>query len=276
VPKPPSRTINPGDLICGACGEGNPPTRNFCRRCGNTLAEAVVAKVSWWRRLFRSRKKPVAAGTRPGRTGSTRSGAGAGAGARQARSAAFSALFFVGRIVAVLAVLGIAVSVAIPDNPVREKVEDFLGTARDTVAPRFEAVQPAGAAASSEAGGRPAGSAIDGAKNTAWAEGAPGPGDGQFLDIAFSEETAVDKVIITLGDKDRPDTFLPHPRPSRVALTFSDGTTADIELKNEAGAQTFDVSAKTAATVRIQIVSVFAGQQTEDAQIAEVEFRRKA
>ncbi len=30
----PSRKINPGDLVCGVCGEGNDPERNYCRRCG--------------------------------------------------------------------------------------------------------------------------------------------------------------------------------------------------------------------------------------------------
>jgi hypothetical protein len=72
----PRRGISPGDLICGNCGEGNDPTRRFCRRCGSTLAEATTAvpvRLPWWRRLFtRPPKDPAPAGTRPTPSGRTR------------------------------------------------------------------------------------------------------------------------------------------------------------------------------------------------------------
>ena len=65
----PSRKINPGDLVCGGCGEGNDPERNYCRRCGTPLAEATVARTRWFRRRPKRSKKVVAAGDRPGRGG---------------------------------------------------------------------------------------------------------------------------------------------------------------------------------------------------------------
>ncbi|WP_068398357.1 hypothetical protein [Kribbia dieselivorans] len=70
-PKRPAPTHNepplrPGDLVCGTCGTGNAPARNFCRRCGSPLADAtVVAADPWWRRLFSRRSAAPAAGTRP-------------------------------------------------------------------------------------------------------------------------------------------------------------------------------------------------------------------
>ena len=65
-PVAPPESFDPGDLICGKCGIGNKPTRNYCRRCGTSLAEADVARVPWWRRLWPKRTKQVkAAGSRP-------------------------------------------------------------------------------------------------------------------------------------------------------------------------------------------------------------------
>jgi hypothetical protein len=63
----PSRRLEPGDLVCGECGEGNPPTRNFCSRCGNGLTTATAVRVPWWRRVLpRRRTRTMEAGTRPG------------------------------------------------------------------------------------------------------------------------------------------------------------------------------------------------------------------
>ncbi|MER6799974.1 zinc ribbon domain-containing protein, partial [Amycolatopsis mediterranei] len=61
--------LNPGDLICGRCGKGNAPARNFCSRCGASLAESEVVKTSWWRRLFGRKPKELKAGARPGKDG---------------------------------------------------------------------------------------------------------------------------------------------------------------------------------------------------------------
>ena len=61
----------PGDLICGACGAGNAPHRNFCRRCGASLADAPTqGRDGWWRRWRarrKARKEGPKAGTRPKR-----------------------------------------------------------------------------------------------------------------------------------------------------------------------------------------------------------------
>jgi uncharacterized OB-fold protein len=53
TPQPPRRRAPaPGERICGQCGEGNVPTRQFCRRCGMSLAEVEPERLSWWRRLL--------------------------------------------------------------------------------------------------------------------------------------------------------------------------------------------------------------------------------
>ncbi|HEX4982989.1 MAG TPA: hypothetical protein VFV63_14880, partial [Ilumatobacteraceae bacterium] len=103
----PSRKINPGDLVCGACGEGNDPGRNYCRRCGSTLAEATVARTRWFRRRPKRAKGIVAAGDRPGRPGRSSGGRNAARSARLARGKFLGRLAGVKRILALLAIVGI-------------------------------------------------------------------------------------------------------------------------------------------------------------------------
>jgi ribosomal protein L40E len=45
---PSSSSIRAGDLICHRCGEGNPPERKFCRRCGTSLESAERARPRRW------------------------------------------------------------------------------------------------------------------------------------------------------------------------------------------------------------------------------------
>ena len=63
----PTRRLKPGDLICGECGEGNPPARKFCSRCGTSLEAAKLVKKKWWQKLIPKRKvKTLEVGERPG------------------------------------------------------------------------------------------------------------------------------------------------------------------------------------------------------------------
>jgi ribosomal protein L40E len=63
-PRPSTRRTNPGDLICAQCGEGNDPTRRYCRHCGAVLAATPAAvRLSWWRRLLGRRARRQAGTT---------------------------------------------------------------------------------------------------------------------------------------------------------------------------------------------------------------------
>ena len=69
APRPPARRAEPGDIFCGQCGQPNNPERRFCRKCGNLLAEQVVAaRLPWWKRILR-RHKTETAEPRPGESG---------------------------------------------------------------------------------------------------------------------------------------------------------------------------------------------------------------
>ena len=143
----PSRKINPGDLVCGACGEGNDPERNYCRRCGSPLAEAIVASTRWFRRRPKRAKKVVAAGDRPGQPG--RSTTGRDAGARRAacpRQVPRRARRHK-RILALLAIVGIGVGLVIPSlrNWLTDNASAGFNRVKRTVSPEYTniAVDPA-------------------------------------------------------------------------------------------------------------------------------------
>src|SRR4029450_6610819 len=104
VKQPPTRKILAGDLICGECGEGNPPARNFCSRCGTTLKDAAVAKRKWWQKLIPHRKqKSMEAGARPWKTKDGKQ--------KSARTNPFARIFLKLRpiIAALLLVAGLAI-----------------------------------------------------------------------------------------------------------------------------------------------------------------------
>ena len=169
----PSRKINPGDLVCGACGEGNDPERNYCRRCGSPLAEATVAPTRWFRRRPKRAKKVVAAGDRPGQPGRSTSGRDAARGARGARGKFLGGLAGTKRILALLAIVGIGVGVVIPSlrNWLTDNASAGFNRVKRTVSPEYTniAVDPARITSSGETPGGEAANVADGNTLTFWA-----------------------------------------------------------------------------------------------------------
>lgn len=278
--KTPRRRIRPGDLICGVCGTGNDPERNFCRRCGNPLAEAEKApEPSLWervRQLFRRRDpEPVAAGERPMRPGGGMSDAAA-----RGRSAKRKVLGTWITVMKALAVAGVVVGVVgVSISPLRQDVTGWFGdrfqSIKRLVVPEFEPVNAVGASATSETEGHPAGHAVDLLKNTWWAEADPGPGDGTQLFVELGDPVDIAKVGFLNGAADE-ETFLAQPRPREVHLVFSNGATRDVTLADSQEFQVFDVEGAAGVTsVEIQILSVYPGQDGEEMSLTEVEFRTR-
>jgi hypothetical protein len=260
---------NPGDLICGNCRIGNDPTRRFCRRCGQSLAEAVVAvapKVPWYRRIFRRRRTTAAAGERP------KSMRTDGRGGRRGFSVG-RLLTVVIQVVVVAALVGAVVGYAVvPDW--RDGVNSFISSIRQTIAPNLVPVHTAGQATGPGIKGHPAQLAFDGFSNTYWAAPVTG-GATPTISASFSPSTDVAKVLITSGAV--PD-FEGSPRPHDITVELLDASGAvvasrDLELKDVKDPQSFDVSAKGAATFRLTVKSVYASSGGTNVAITEVEFR---
>ena len=263
-PKPVKRALRPGELICGRCGAGNPPERNFCRDCGNTLAEAeVVPPLPWWRRLFARSPKPAPkAGDRRGREGP--SGSKGKARARLRRLPAIGA--------ALMAIALVAGSFMPGSNPIKSVKKDLTAKVRSMFTPEFEQVFPISATATSSDGAATPDLVIDGAKNTWWAEGVEGLGVGETITITFSNPTDLAKVGVTPGTTREQTQFLLQPRPKSLFLSFSDGSTETIKLTDSVDFQSFEVEARSVTTVNVQILDAYPSMQGQSTAIAEIEF----
>ena len=268
--EPPTRR-NPGDLICGQCGEGNDPARHFCRRCGNSLDEAIAVRLPWYRRFFsrlfgvRTRE----AGWRPRRVGPPNVMGGV---MRVVRLA----------IVAMLAV-GILGFLLIPrfHNLVVNKVTAGVTSVRKVVHPNYDTVYPVAAAATSQTAGHAASLTIDRTSNSYWAA-IPTDKTPQLV-FTFSEPQDLSEILFRSGAPGaQPSDFLNQPRPKAVHIIFTDAqgkliTATDITLTDQEGSQFYPIEAKQTTTARIQIQSVYpaTGAARSAVAMAEVEFKIK-
>ena len=242
----PVQRINPGDLICGQCGQGNDPSRNFCRRCGASLKEAVVAKVPWWKRWFhRKPKQGVPAGTRPvGRAGAGKSGG-------RSRPS-FGTLLK--RILTVAVVVAVLVGLLVPSA--RRSVKRRLTSIESTFIYHYTPVDITKAdAGANQLPGHEASNVFMGDVNSFWASGAPKPGTTMTVRLTFNQPSDVSLLRITPGD---PTNFTGSPRPSLINYTFSDGKThPPLHIENLNKPQQFKVSAKKAAYVDITVSATY-------------------
>lgn len=244
----PTRVIEPGDLVCGQCGEPNKPERKFCRRCANSLDEAKVAKVSVWKRVFGRRKKEVAAGERPGRRGS----ADVKGKIRQAKRGRALLQRWSRRIIALLAVVGVAGALGLSGSPVRTRAEDMVQSLRDRFFPAVERIVPVGATLPD---GRPVANVTDNTENRHWV--AEAPGEGQVLHVQFAEPFDLRSVAFLAGASG--DAHLNHARPREVHIVFDTTGSADVELEDTPDFQSFKVSADGVSALQLHFRTLHPG-----------------
>jgi hypothetical protein len=268
--EPPTRR-RPGDLICGQCGEGNDPVRHFCRRCGNSLEEAIAVSLPWYRRLWnRAFHRTYAAGYRHRRIGPPN---------------VLGAIWRIVRLaVAVIVILAVLAFALIPSfrTGVIDRVSKTITPLRVQFFPRYDAVYATTAIASSAVAGHPPNLAIDTYLNTYWA--APANDRTPYLKISFSGPVDLAKIGFDSGASGTApgDAFVNQPRPKQVHVVFSDGTTADLTLRDENpavvhNAQFYSVDAKNVTFVEIFVRSTYlpAGPSVSSVALSEVEFKTR-
>ncbi|MPZ73813.1 MAG: hypothetical protein GEU74_11370, partial [Nitriliruptorales bacterium] len=253
---PPSRRAEPGDIICGHCGEPNRPERKFCRRCATSLAEAEVVKIPLWRRMFTRKKKTVAVGERPGRAG--RDGSKAPARHRVTKGARTIVRWFVALVLIAMMLFTIAGALGVGPGRgfIKDKLSSITERVRGVVAPQIDPVNPHRASSSSETSGHPADHAIDGFDNTHWASGVEVSAR-PALTMTFAEPVDLARVGFHSGASG--DAFRKQARPKEIRLLFPDGTRSDLQLKDVPDFQTFNIDATRARQVRLLVRSVHPG-----------------
>lgn len=178
-----------------------------------------------------------------------------------------------------LALLGVVAITLVSLGPCRDDIGDTFGGAQPDEDDGLVAVVAVLATADSAAAGRGPDKLIDGLSDTAWAEGAPGLGEGQRVTVNLAQPTDVDLMIITPGAGASRDAFRAQPRPREVVVRFSNAKTTTITLKDQPGEQSFsDLGGRSVTWVQLEIVSVFPGAEGtgEDTSIAEVQLFRNA
>ncbi|WP_211879948.1 NADase-type glycan-binding domain-containing protein [Pseudarthrobacter albicanus] len=240
----------PGELICGRCGAGNKPDRNFCRRCAASLTEAaVVPNPPWWRRLLSRRQRPaLPAGTRPKRRNQRRFPTGAVS--FLAVSGLFGGVAYLGRDVIAAAVV---------------RVQDELLDA-EVLAQSMKAT--------SQAPGRGPELAIDHTSDRSWAAAVPG-NVGAELEAGFDKPFRLTYVVISGGASNVPEVFAKERWPVRVQITVirPDGGQASrtVDLKDVSTPQSIYIGADQVSAVKISILES-KGPPEAPVAVAEVQF----
>jgi hypothetical protein len=269
--EPPTRR-RPGDLICGQCGEGNDPSRHFCRRCGNSLDEAIAVRLPWYRRFLNrlSGQRTREAGWRPRRVGPP------------------NVIGTIWRIVrlAIGALLAVALLafILVPSfhNLVVDRATAAFTTVRKAVHPNYDTIHPIGASATTSTAGHLPTLAIDNASNTYWAATTRDPRP--TLVVRFSGPQNIAEIGFRSGPSGTAPADAPtaQPRPHLVHLVFSNGYATDISLKDQDATQPQfygieDGKAPNVTFVEIHVMTFYvtAGAAPSSVAITEVEFKIK-
>ncbi|MEU7982215.1 hypothetical protein AB0B63_27250 [Micromonospora sp. NPDC049081] len=266
--QPPTRRLQPGDLVCGECGEGNVPTRRFCSRCGDSLRTAEVARRRWWQRLLPRRGPRVtAAGARPGTPG----GGGAGGVGGVLHS-------IYQRSNAVAAVLLFAIGVAyLIYPPLRERINGAVSGpvtgARDwadrKINPRFVAVRPVEVTGGASVRDHGPALSVDQYRNTHWqvrwdAEKPP------TVTLRFAAEVDLQRLIVTAGTA---EDYTASHRPKTLHLVYSTNRSDTLAIEDTGEPQTLTLDGADGVTsVQIQVTDVHRAEKGTDVTVSEFEF----
>ncbi|MEJ3405470.1 zinc-ribbon domain-containing protein [Rathayibacter sp. YIM 133350] len=239
----PEDAPKPGDVVCPRCGAGNPPGRNFCRRCAMQLTATA-------NRTLAPSSQPVA-GARP-------------LAKRSRMRPAFIVVPVLILVLAAAAWLG------------RDAIASLTASLIDRVAAATP-VSPNQLTASSSMDGRGAELAYDGFSNTSWAPAAAGPAAGEFIEATFAKPFRLVSLQMIAGASDKPADFLADGRPDTVLVTLTRASGGTVEktitVADEPGSQSWDMGVDDVKAVRLTLATAHGATDATHVGIAELAFR---
>ena len=252
----PTRRLEPDDLVCATCGEGNAPARNFCSRCGESLDDAGIVRLVWWRRIFRRRRRRYPLGTRPGAKGT-----------RNHRSWVWKLSFR--RLRAALVVVGLMLGLAYAFYPpFRSVIIDNTRAVYRKIVPTMDPVRPSTVSSVGAMPGHEPKFLIDTYFDTYWAVDLSG--NRPKITVRFDDSYLLRAMIIHSGAADG---FTENGRPSILRLTYNTGKSENVLPVDTRGEQTLNLSNATLVTsVTIEVVDVYSGTEHPTVAISELEF----
>jgi hypothetical protein len=263
-----TRRLRPGDSICGYCGEGNPPIRKFCSRCGESLVEAEHVKARWWHRFRRKPgPKTVKLGTTPGKNAKGGSLHGPGFDFKHAAGQIYrkARIVVAIAIVAAGAIYGVYPPFRTEVNSVFTKEKNKLVGIADQ---KFAPVHAVKCTATAKLKAHPAGFACDGFFNNYWlARWTPSPEP--TLTMTFSHPVTITRLILHNGAFGR---YVQDGRPSSLHLVFSNEESFTITPEDTPQAQTFTIKhAILIKSIVFQVTAVYQGTVGANVAISEIE-----
>ncbi len=264
----PTRRLQPGDSICGHCGEGNAPSRKFCSRCGESLVEAEHVKARWWHR-FRPHRGPktVKIGAEPGKA--------AGGGNLAARRFDLGHLarqvYRKTRLVVALALVAAGVIYgAYP--PFRNEVNSVFSSEKTKISNIVDAklvpIHPVKCTANAQVKSHPAALVCDGFFNNYWlAPWSPSPEP--MLVMTFAHPVTLKRLILYNGAFGH---YIANGRPSSLHLVFSNDESFTITPEDTPKSQMFSIShAVLIKSVEFQVTSTYQGTGKPNVAVSQIE-----
>jgi hypothetical protein len=264
----PSRRLQPGDAICGNCGEGNAPSRKFCSRCGDSLVEAEHVKPKWWHR-FRLRRGPrtVKLGDAPGKA----AGGGSLHAPRLDVKQLMISVYRKARIVVAIAIVAAGVIYGV-FPPFRTEVNSIFTSEKAKITgivdEKFVPIHPVKCTANAQLKGHPAALACDGFFNNFWlAPWTPAPEP--TITMTFAHPVTITRLILYNGAF---GSYVQDGRPSSLHLVFSNDESFTITPQDSPKPQTFTIKhALFIKSIVFQVTSVYQGTVAMNVAISQIE-----
>ncbi|ASP34104.1 hypothetical protein CHH27_13320 [Labrenzia sp. VG12] len=116
-----------------------------------------------------------------------------------------------------------------------------------------------------------AGSAFDGDTHSAWVEGRPHEGTGEWIEYLFEDAMVVQTIEIISGYAKNNKTFLDNARPARVTIHADDVPVGSVRLADTPAPQIIRLPEPVSAQfLRLEITDVYPGRKYKDLAITEL------
>ena len=180
------------------------------------------------------------------------------------------ALLRFGVLVLVIVLVGGGLWLAAGRGPARVATGGDNSGTRSTASPALTKVRPGRVVASTQSGSRLATNVVDGKTDTFWSRSAPSNDDQPFLRFFFDRSVKLARISIAAGASG--DEFERRPRPRKVELRFSDGTSMRTTLADRTGFQTVDFAPRKVDVMRLVILSTYPSAGPQRTSISEIRF----
>lgn len=113
----------------------------------------------------------------------------------------------------------------------------------------------------------------DGKLKNAWVEGVSGQGIGEEVTFVFDNSYSFSGMKINAGYQKSKELYYKNSRPKKMKITFSDGSSITVKLKDYYGVQNINFDNRVVADqVTVTIESVYKGNKYKDMVISELEW----